>query len=330
MTIPNLFVQLTGVEIIIYPNHCLILWEYSKDPLGPLLFLIFANGLSQFAPDAHVIQYADDTQILISGPKKSLPRLIASMEQTLNSLDVWFHSQGLKVNTGKTELIVFGSRQNCRGLAPISIRFREDTILESPTVRNLVVQFDRHLSWNPHVSALVKKCNGILIALSHVRHQIPRDLLPILVNALVTSHVRYCLAVFGGGSDRNTQRLEKVLNFGLRVISGRRKFDRISSVRCALGWPTARQMYEQHSLNLLHKIRITGEPLALSSQIQVNSTLRSRTTRQDNDLALPRARTEAGKRRLLFSVVQQYNSLPPEVRLLPLKAFKRSLTDLLV
>ena len=104
--------------------------------------------------------------------------------------------------------------------------------------------FDKYFTWDPHVSALAQKSYGIVIGLSHVRHQIPRDLLPILVNALVTSHVRYCLAVFGGGSERNTQRLEKVLNFGLRVVTGRRRFDHISGERGALGWPTARQLYE--------------------------------------------------------------------------------------
>ena len=303
---------------------------FQGSSLGPLLFLIFANDLPMFAPDAHVVQYADDTQILVSGKKSSLPELIATMEQTLISLDVWFHSQGLKLNTTKTEFIVFGSRQNCRGLAPTSIRFREDIIREGPMVRNLGVMFDKHLTWDPHVSALVKKCNGILIGLSHVRHQIPCDLLPILVNALVISHVRYCLAVFGGGFERNTQRLQKVLNFGLRVISGHRKFDRISDVRGAPGWPTARQLYELHSLCLLHKIHSTEEPLALSSQLRANSTLRSRSTRQDGDLALPRVRTEAGRRRLLFNTVQQYNGLPPEVRLLSVDAFKRTVADQLV
>ena len=98
------------------------------------------------------------------------------------------------------------------------------------------------------------------------------------------------------------QRLQKVLNFALRTVSGRRKFDHISDVREELGWPTDRQLYEQYSLNFLHKIRCTGEPEALSSQLQVNSTLRSRSTRQDADLALPRVRTEAGRRRLLFRV----------------------------
>ena len=124
--------------------------------------------------------------------------------------------------------------------------------------------------------------------------------------------------------------IKKILNFALRVVSGRRKFDHISDVRGELGGPTARQLYELHSLNFLHKIRCTGEPVALSSHLQVNSALRSRTTRQDSDLALPRARTEAGKRRLFYSTVKLYNGLPLEMRELSRGAFRHAVSDLLV
>ena len=134
------------------------------------------------------------------------------------------------------------------------------------------------------MSVLVKKCNGILIGLSHVRHQIPTDLLPTLVNALVLSHVRYCLAVFGNGSEKNIQRLQKILNFALHTASGRRKFDHISDVREELGWPTARQLYEQHSLNFLHKIRCTGEPEPLPN---FRSTLHSALGPQGRTLIWP-------------------------------------------
>ena len=299
----------------------------NSTPFGPLLFQIFANDLPLYAPGAHVVQYADDTQILLSGKKDSLPHLIATLEQILDSFDAWFHTNGLKVNTNKTELIMFGSRQNCRGLDPISIRFREDTIREGPTVRNLGVIFDKHLTWDSHVSALVQKCNGILIGLSHVRHHIPSELLPTVVSALVLSHVRYCLSVYGNGSDKNIQRLQKVINFALRVVSGRRKFDHISDVREELGWPTARQLFEIHSLNFLHKIRCTGEPETISSQILTNSSLRSRSTRRDTDLALPRVRTEAGRRRLLYSIAQLYNRLPHDFRSLSMGSFKRSVSE---
>ena len=77
------------------------LQSYSIDPTWFSSYLRLT-----FAPETHVVQYADDTQILLSGKKDTLPQLIATMEQAIESLDAWFHSHGLKVNTGKTELIL--------------------------------------------------------------------------------------------------------------------------------------------------------------------------------------------------------------------------------
>ena len=133
--------------------------------------------------------------------------------------------------------------------------------------------------------------------------------------------------MYGNGPEKNIRRLHKIFHFALRVVSGRRKFDHISDVREDLGWPLARQLYHIHSINFLHKMLNTGEPRALASQLHTNSSIRSRSTRQDTDLALPRVRTEAGRRRLLYNTVQLYNSLPQEVRSLSLSAFKRQLGE---
>ena len=53
-------------------------------------------------------------------------------------------------------------------------------------------------------------------------------------------------------------------------------------------------------------------------------------TRQDSDLALPRVRTNAGKRRLLYSTVQRYNQLPLNMRESSVSTFKRTLRDVLL
>jgi len=164
------------------------------------------------------------------------------------------------------------------------MRTRPWKILVCYSISTSLATLMSRLSW--------KKCYGILIRLAHVRHCIPPDLLPQLVNALVISHVRYCLTVFGNGSQLNMDRLDKILNFAMRVISGKRKFEHITPVRTELGWPTASQMYRQQSLNSLHKIRCTGEPQALASQLVLNSQTRSRLTRQDPDLSLPRVNTD--------------------------------------
>ena len=61
---------------------------FQGSALGPLLFCIFANDLSQFAEGAVVVQYADDTQILVSGKKSEIQTVVTRMENILASLDV--------------------------------------------------------------------------------------------------------------------------------------------------------------------------------------------------------------------------------------------------
>ena len=82
--------------------------------------------------------------------------------------------------------------------------------------------------------------------------QIPPELKPTLVNLFVLSHVRRCFSVFGNASEGDMQCLEKILNFMMRTLSGRRELDHTSGVRKKLGWSAARQLYELHSLNPLH------------------------------------------------------------------------------
>ena len=57
---------------------------FQGSSLGPLLFTIFVNDLSLHAAEAFVIQYADDTQILVSGQKSTLSQMVAKLETSLS------------------------------------------------------------------------------------------------------------------------------------------------------------------------------------------------------------------------------------------------------
>ena len=112
---------------------------FQGSALGPLLFTIFSNDLSLFARDATAYQYADDTQILVSAPRNDIRSLISRMEASLESLNAWFCAHALKVNASKTQLMVFGSRQNLRNLPRFKISFRDAELLPCAQVGNLGV-----------------------------------------------------------------------------------------------------------------------------------------------------------------------------------------------
>ena len=298
---------------------------FQGSALGPLLFSVFANDLSLFALDAMCCQYADDTQLLVTGPKSSLSVIISRLESALSSLDQWFRANGLKVNADKTQVIAFGSRQSLRSLPQFVVKFGASTILPSTEVKNLGLTFDSQLSWDSHISLLSRRCCGILSGLSHVRHYLPFSAVKVLTTALVLSQVRYCISVYGNGTKQNLERVEKILNFAARVVYGRRKYDHVSNLKRQLGWMSSDDMVQYHTLSLLHKTISYGEPEALASEFQLNSSRRSRVTRQDNLLHVPRSRTAAGKRRFCARAPAQFNALPVELTALPVSGFASSL-----
>ena len=121
--------------------------------------------------------------------------------------------------------------------------------------------------------------------LSHcvnVRHCLPDGIIRMLVTALVISRIQYCLTVYGNGSQKNFDRLQKILNFAARVIFGRRKFDHVSDLRKKLGWLSPRCMSDHQTLVIAHKAIQRGEPEVLAALFVTNSAIRERQSRQDH------------------------------------------------
>ena len=300
---------------------------FQGSSLGPLLYCLFSNDLSLFAAGSDVVQYADDTQVLVSGPKSALPTLIGRMETALASLDTWFRANSLKVNANKTQLLMFGSSQNLRTLSnsQMSVTFRGVTLQPSTEAKNLGVVFDQNLSWNQHISMISRRCFGMLTGLAHLRHHLPESVLSTLVSALVLSHVRYCITVYGNGTAKNLDRIQKILNFSARVISGRKKYEHISDVQRGLGWLSASDLANYHTLTLMHKVLRHGEPKELAEMFRKCADVRDRETRQDGMLRVPRCRTACGQRQFAYRAVKLYNALPTAVTDRSAPSFRREL-----
>ena len=95
---------------------------YQGTSLGPLLYTIYSNDISLYVErEVTIVQYADDTQLLVTGKKTDIASLIHRMETALITLHHWFMQNSMKLNACKTQLIVFGTRQMLRSMAPVSL-----------------------------------------------------------------------------------------------------------------------------------------------------------------------------------------------------------------
>ena len=106
--------------------------------LSCVLYMIFVNDMSLHMPDdVTIVQYADDAQLLISGKKRDLPRLVERMQNALRRLHQWLCHHGMKLNTTKTQMLVLGTPGMLKTLPPVTIDFCGATVPNSKFVKNL-------------------------------------------------------------------------------------------------------------------------------------------------------------------------------------------------
>ncbi len=101
--------------------------------LVPLLFNIFVNDLPEFTGDCTLVQCADGTQFLHSGPFDDLTLVISKTGEILRRARTYFIRQGLMMNANKTQYIFIGTRQLLSKM-PTNVKIEiQDDIIEPVT-----------------------------------------------------------------------------------------------------------------------------------------------------------------------------------------------------
>lgn len=75
--------------------------------LGPLLFNVYVNDISDVKLHSKIYQYADDTALVLAG--KNVSEGVALLQEDINKLIPWFQDNHIYINKDKTQLICFHS-----------------------------------------------------------------------------------------------------------------------------------------------------------------------------------------------------------------------------
>ena len=181
--------------------------------IGPLLFLIYINGLTElsFSPLTHIILYADDIFIL----SLFLIHLIyLPFNQTWIQFLLGF-------------LLTFSKSipQNLSTFSFLTNPFPSFSVSQSPlervsSFRYLGILFSSSLLWSPHISFLCNKSRKILSLL--FRHFSPHSSLSTIIRlylSLVRPILEYCSIIWDPSSSTLSHSLESIQLFALKIAS---------------------------------------------------------------------------------------------------------------
>jgi len=151
--------------------------------LGPLLYTMCTKSIWEICRRHNVLYHccADDTQLYCGAEK------LSSTNECIDELKPWMGCNMLKLNSEKTELIIFDSKKSPgRNMTP-SLPWHLRDINIPSYVRSLGVMFDSALSFSKHIDYIIKSCNFYIRNIGRIRQFLSKKTCKILVVALVTS-----------------------------------------------------------------------------------------------------------------------------------------------
>ena len=122
--------------------------------LGPLLFLIYVNDFSSCITKGKTIMFANDTNLFFS--ENCYERVFKVANAELKSVDNWLTANKLSLNINKTNYIVFRT-PHYKLPDQHTLQLRKKHIKRVASLKFLGIIVHEHLSWKPHMEALLKK-----------------------------------------------------------------------------------------------------------------------------------------------------------------------------
>ena len=130
----------------------------------------------------------------------------------------WFLPNKLQLNTSKTEVIKIGTPQQLNKFSSFSsINFGSTSIDIIKKLKVLEINIDEKLSFNCHITTVIRSCNHHLRALSHIRQFLTNDMASTLGRCLVLSRLDYCNSFLYNITEHQQERLHRIMNKAARI-----------------------------------------------------------------------------------------------------------------
>ena len=132
----------------------------------------------------------------------------------------------------------------------------------------------------------------------------------LLFNSLVRPHLDYCSVVWHSCSSSTSQRLERIQNYGMRVILGRSPS---SPLRQQLNWSSLYLRRHHLMLNQVHRCALNLAPPYLCSKFILNSITYTN-TRGANNFHIKQPNTNYYRSTFEYQGAYHYNRLLLDMR----------------
>ena len=282
--------------------------------LGPLLFLIFVNDISQHIYTGTTSLYADDTLIYCDG--KNVVDVNTKLQKCIDDVSKWYVGNNIVINASKSCTMLVKPKLN-RDNEMFTVNINEEELENVHTLTYLGVDIDDCMSWNDQIKKTCKNLACKVSKLSRLAKTVPDEILLKLYNSGIQPCIDYAITVWGSTTMSNVNKVQRLQNFAARVI--KRNFDFVNTrgieLVKQLGWMNVKQrfLYFQNLtiFKCIHGLAPTHLVNNVTMEIEISNI---RTRKHPMNLHVPLPLNETHKRMLFYRGAKSWIQLPSDIK----------------
>ena len=155
--------------------------------LGPLLFLIYINDLSNVCKSMMPLLFADDTNLFKSGKDSNLMKI--EIENELSQISEWLKINKLSLNIKTTQFLIFTSKKSF--CPEIELNIDGHRIEQTFTTKFLGVIIDSQLSWTSHINYICGKISKGIGIILKARKVFDKETLVTIYYSFIYPYLQY-------------------------------------------------------------------------------------------------------------------------------------------
>ena len=282
--------------------------------LGPTLFLLFVNDLSQAISQGSLSMYADDGAIYVIDKDPGEAR--KKMQIALDNAAKWYRDNRLQLNADKCYVMYIGGKMTENDANNLYLNGKCIQIVDS--VKYLGLILDSKLSFKQHADHVISKGKSKLSCLRKLSKFLPESTLSVIYKSKIEPAIDYLGTVWGHVSESNMSKGQRIQNMAARILKHDYDFINHRGIDLVhdLGWKDFNQRQHYYNAILTYKA-IHG----LVSQYICNLILfefetHSHETRGaiNMNLAIPLIKKEKFRNSFQYYNANLWNNLPQQLK----------------
>ena len=329
--------------------------------LGPLLFLCFINDLPKcFDNVCKFLSYADDTQLVVTAENDE--ELTPKIENVINLAQCWYEKNGMKNNSGKSEVLVISHRtkipleiktntlkdknkskitkskdpkfKNLSIIHPLKINVKENKksvqIFPKKSIKVLGIDIDEKLTWVKQANKVKRNAINVIRKVHRINKFLPLKLKMTLYQTLISPLFNYADIIWGGCNKKTQQKVQVAQNFAVRSILGRQKHESAKAALKELGLLNLENRRVVHAAVFAHKSLSNKTTQSINQKYQ---EFRPKTNTRNSinyKINIPRHNMSKYKRSPFYRTIKAWNQATPFLGFGEIKGHKNSFQAALV